>query len=87
MKTLLLALALAVIAVPALQAEPAPLVDALPRFSIQLSCNGQMVAEGSGKNSLRSPALCLAELASALAADLHACNAFIPALNNLAGAQ
>jgi len=49
-------------------AEIAPLVDALPRFSIQLSCNGQMVAEGSGKNSLRSPALCLAELGSALAA-------------------
>ena len=26
-----------------------------------------MVAEGSGRNSLRSPALCLAELASAIA--------------------
>ena len=29
--------------------------------------NGEVVAEGSGKNSLRSPALCLGELASAIA--------------------
>jgi 2-oxo-3-hexenedioate decarboxylase len=53
----------------ALSEEDIPmLVDALPRFTVQLSCDGQVVAEGSGKNSLRSPALCLAELGSALAA-------------------
>jgi 2-oxo-3-hexenedioate decarboxylase len=53
---------------PVTDAEIPALVDALPRFTVQLSCDGQVVAEGSGKNSLRSPALCLAELGSALAA-------------------
>jgi 2-oxo-3-hexenedioate decarboxylase len=43
------------------------LVDRLPQFKVQLQKNGQIVAEGSGRNSLRSPALCLAELASAIA--------------------
>ena len=43
------------------------LVDALPRFTLRLSRNGEVVEEGSGKNSLRSPALCLAELSSAIA--------------------
>jgi 2-oxo-3-hexenedioate decarboxylase len=42
------------------------LVEQLPRFKLRLLKDGQLVAEGSGKNSLRSPALCLAELASAL---------------------
>jgi 2-oxo-3-hexenedioate decarboxylase len=41
--------------------------EALPRFTVALSCNGQLVEEGSGRNSLRSPALCLAELANAMA--------------------
>ena len=44
------------------------LVDALSRFQVRLSCNDRVVAEGSGRNSLRSPALCLAELASAMSA-------------------
>jgi len=44
----------------------ASLAEALPRFTVALSCNGQLVEEGSGRNSLRSPALCLAELATAL---------------------
>ena len=44
----------------------AALVEALPRFAVTLSRDGQVVAEGSGRNSLRSPALCLGELASAL---------------------
>jgi 2-keto-4-pentenoate hydratase len=35
----------------------------LPVFSLRLSKNGQVVEEGSGKNSLKSPALCLGELA------------------------
>jgi 2-keto-4-pentenoate hydratase len=53
-----------------LRVEPAmipSLVEALPRFTVQLKKNGELVEEGSGKNSLRSPALCLAELAAAIA--------------------
>ena len=43
------------------------LVEVLPRFTVDLQANGQSVAQGSGKNSLRSPVLCLGELASAVA--------------------
>jgi 2-oxo-3-hexenedioate decarboxylase len=43
------------------------LVDELPRFKVRLTKNGELVEEGSGKNSLRSPALCLAELAAGIA--------------------
>ena len=43
------------------------LVDQLAQFRLRLSKNGEVVAEGAGKNSLRSPALCLGELASAIA--------------------
>jgi 2-oxo-3-hexenedioate decarboxylase len=42
------------------------LVDQLARFTVQLRRNGEVVEEGSGRNSLRSPALCLGELASAI---------------------
>jgi 2-oxo-3-hexenedioate decarboxylase len=42
------------------------LVEQLPRFKVSLSRDGQLVEEGSGRNSLRSPALCLTELASAM---------------------
>jgi 2-keto-4-pentenoate hydratase len=42
------------------------LVDELPRFKVRVSKNGEFVEEGSGKNSLRSPALCLAELGAAI---------------------
>ena len=42
------------------------LVDELPRFKVRMSKNGEFVEEGSGKNSLRSPALCLAELGAAI---------------------
>jgi len=41
----------------------AALVDELPRFKLALLRNDALVEEGSGRNSLRSPALCLAELA------------------------
>jgi 2-oxo-3-hexenedioate decarboxylase len=41
--------------------------EQLPTFPVRLSRNGTVVAEGSGRNSLRSPALCVAELASAVA--------------------
>jgi len=44
----------------------AKLVDELPRFQVRVSKNGEFVEEGLGKNSLRSPALCLAELAGAI---------------------
>jgi 2-oxo-3-hexenedioate decarboxylase len=42
------------------------LVDQLPRFRVSLFRDGQLLEEGSGRNSLRSPALCLGELASAI---------------------
>ncbi len=49
-------------------AETIPtLVEELPRFKVRVAKNGEFVEEGSGKNSLRSPALCLAELATAIA--------------------
>jgi 2-keto-4-pentenoate hydratase len=44
----------------------AALVDELPRFKVRVSKNGEFVEEGSGRNSLRSPALCLMELSSAI---------------------
>ena len=55
--------------------EPRPLepstipavAEQLPRFKVRLAKDGALVEEGSGRNSLRSPALCLAELASAIA--------------------
>jgi len=49
----------------------AALVDELSRFKVRMSCsneskNGDFVEEGSGRNSLRSPALCMAELSAAI---------------------
>jgi 2-keto-4-pentenoate hydratase len=43
------------------------LVEQLAQFKVRLSRDGEAVAEGSGRNSLRSPALCLGELAAAIA--------------------
>jgi 2-oxo-3-hexenedioate decarboxylase len=45
----------------------AQLLDDLPRFKVRMLKSRELVEEGSGKNSLRSPALCLAELADAVA--------------------
>ena len=45
------------------------LADQLSRFKISLLKNENLVAEGSGRNSLRSPALCLGELAAAIGLD------------------
>lgn len=42
------------------------LVDELARFKVRVSKNGEFVEEGSGKNSLGSPAVCLAELGTAI---------------------
>jgi 2-oxo-3-hexenedioate decarboxylase len=47
-------------------AGAAGLAEALPAFTVQLFRNGELVEQGSGRNSLRSPALCVAELATAL---------------------
>src|SRR5271169_2509523 len=44
----------------------AALVGELPRFKVRMLKNGEFVEEGSGRNSLRSPALCLAELSAAI---------------------
>lgn len=44
----------------------ATLVDQLARFKVRMSRNGEFVEEGSGRNSLRSPAFCLAELGAAI---------------------
>lgn len=43
------------------------LVEQLAQFKLRLLKNGESVAEGSSRNSLRSPALCLGELAAAIA--------------------
>jgi 2-keto-4-pentenoate hydratase len=51
------------------QAQPdsmASLVDELPRFKVRVSKDGKFVEEGFGRNCLRSPALCLAELGAAV---------------------
>jgi 2-keto-4-pentenoate hydratase len=45
----------------------AQLVDNLSYFKVRMLKAGELIEEGSGKNSLRSPALCLAELADAIA--------------------
>ena len=42
------------------------LLEELPRFKVRVSKQGEFVEEGSGKNCLTSPALCLAELSSAI---------------------
>src|SRR5579863_3858539 len=43
------------------------LVEELPRFKVRMKKDGELIEEGSGKNSLKSPALCLAELGTAIA--------------------
>ena len=51
-----------------ISADQIPLIaEQLATFTVTLQKNDQPVAEGSGKNSLKSPALCLAELSSATA--------------------
>jgi len=43
------------------------LVEQLATFTVSLQKNAAVVAQGAGKNSLKSPALCVAELSSATA--------------------
>jgi 2-keto-4-pentenoate hydratase len=42
------------------------LADELARLKVRMLRNGQFVEEGAGRNALRSPALCLAELGRAI---------------------
>ena len=42
------------------------LAEALAAFKVQLLRNGEPAEQGGGRNSLRSPVLCVAELASAI---------------------
>src|SRR5205814_7504345 len=42
-------------------------VERLAALTVRLSKNGELVEEGYGRNVLQSPALCLGELASAIA--------------------
>ena len=49
----------------------ASLVEQLPRFTLRLMKNGELIEEGSGNNSLQSPALCLGELAGVVARESH----------------
>jgi 2-keto-4-pentenoate hydratase len=44
----------------------ATLLDELPRFKVRVLKNQEFAEEGSGRNCLRSPALCLAELGTAI---------------------
>jgi 2-keto-4-pentenoate hydratase len=44
----------------------AALVDELARFKVRMLKNREFVEEGSGRNCLKSPALCLAELGAAI---------------------
>lgn len=53
-----------------MQVEPdliPKLVEELPRFKVRVLRSGEFVEDGSGKSSLKSPALCLAELGAAIA--------------------
>ncbi len=43
------------------------LVDELSRFKVRMLRNGSFVEEGSGRNVLKNPASCLAELSTAIA--------------------
>ena len=43
------------------------LMEELPRVKVRMKKDGELIEEGSGKNSLKSPALCLAELGAAIA--------------------
>jgi 2-keto-4-pentenoate hydratase len=43
------------------------LADQLAKFKVRMLKNGEFVEAGSGKNALRNPALCLAELGAAIA--------------------
>jgi 2-keto-4-pentenoate hydratase len=45
----------------------ATLAEQLAKFKVRMSKNGEFIEEGTGRNSLKNPALCLAELSTAIA--------------------
>ena len=45
----------------------ATLLDELPKFTVSVAKDGEIIEEGFGKNILGSPAVCLAELGAAIA--------------------
>jgi 2-keto-4-pentenoate hydratase len=51
---------------PVRAADIPALVEDLQRFKVRVSRQGEFVEEGSGRNCLKSPAFCLAELGSAI---------------------
>jgi 2-oxo-3-hexenedioate decarboxylase len=53
--------------IPVLPGNIASLAEQLAKFKVRMSKNGEFVEEGSGRNSLKNPALCLAELSAAIA--------------------
>lgn len=53
--------------IPVLPESIPALVDELSRFKVRMSRNGAFVEEGSGRNALKNPACCLAELSTAIA--------------------
>ena len=52
---------------PVERGDVGALAERLAALTVRLRRNGELVEEGYGKNALRSPALCLGELASAIA--------------------
>lgn len=62
---------------PVASADVPTLVDRLPHLKVRLLKNSTLVQEGSGQNALRSPALCLGELAAALSRN-SACEPLAP---------
>jgi 2-oxo-3-hexenedioate decarboxylase len=51
----------------AVEPRSAPaLADAIAAFTVELRRNGEPAEQGGGRNSLRSPVLCVAELATAI---------------------
>jgi 2-keto-4-pentenoate hydratase len=51
----------------AVQTDQIPaLIEELARFKVRMKKNGDFVEQGAGKNSLKSPAMCLAELGTAI---------------------
>lgn len=53
--------------IPVLPESIPALVDELSRFKVRMSRNGAFVEEGSGRNALKNPASCLADLSTAIA--------------------
>src|SRR4029078_1818666 len=47
------------------------LAGQLAAFKVSLAKNGEVVQQGGGRNVLRSPALCLGELAAAMSRQKH----------------